>query len=86
MMESAAGKAAAAVREGKKESWGAILRARLVRAVVLWPREDVNGRETAATAAEALGAERQRRGASSWEAGRRRDRKSMMLFGGMMWC
>lgn len=83
MMESAAGNSV--VREGRKESWGEILRARLVRAVVLWPREEVSGRET--TAADALEAERQRRGVSSWEAGRRRDRRSMVLWfskGGMM--
>lgn len=36
MMESEAGKAV--VRSGRKESWGAILRERFVRAVVLWPR------------------------------------------------
>lgn len=74
MMESAAGNSV--VREGRKESWGEILRARLVRAVVLWPREEV---KTVVTAA--LGAERQRRGVSSWEAGRRRDRRSMMFVG-----
>lgn len=39
MMESEAGNAAAL--EGRKESWGAILRDRFVRATVLWPRDEV---------------------------------------------
>lgn len=40
-MESEAGKAV--FRSGRKESWGAILRDRFVRLVVLWPRQGTMG-------------------------------------------
>lgn len=63
MMLSAAGNAV--VRLGRKESWGAILRARLVRAVVLWPRFGIRGMAL------------QRADVSSWATGRARDRRSI---------
>lgn len=56
----------AAVRSGRKESWGAILRARLVRAVVLWPRLGVRGVRRAVV--------------RSWATGRARERRSMVAF------
>lgn len=62
MMLSAAGKGV--VRLGRKESWGAILRARFVRAVVLWPRWRRRGWW--------------QREVSSWATGRARDRISMV--------
>lgn len=64
MMLSAAGKGA--VRLGRKESWGAILRARFVRAVVLWPRLGTSIALQRAVVA------------SSWATGRARDRRSMV--------
>ena len=33
------------VRDGRKDGCGAILRLRFVRAVVLWPREEMRGRK-----------------------------------------
>jgi hypothetical protein len=79
MIWSAAGKAAE--REGKKESWGAILRLRLVRAVVLWPRVEMSGTTRRAEDGEGeeemAAAARWRRGATSWDAGRRRERRSI---------
>lgn len=65
-MESPAG--ASGDRSGRKESWGAILRARFVRAVVLCPRTKVCGRTHAC--------ERER--LSSSAAGRARLRMSIV--------
>lgn len=62
-MESEAGKAV--FRSGRKESWGAILRDRFVRLVVLWPRQGTMGRADA-------------RGLKSRAAGRARLRNSIV--------
>jgi len=77
MMESAAGKGAD--RSGRKESWGAILRARLVRAVVLWPRAVMRGRRGEEDAADADPGVEEREAAtvSSRAAGRKSARMSM---------